>query len=105
MLALAAVATAAFALINAFGAWVTQFRRRWLAWLFLIAALLLVLALVALMYRVERALWPLAAGLLLTWLSSFLHARLVTRHFRPLNHLLRAVAVAFVFALALQALG
>lgn len=104
MLALAAIATVAFALVNAFGAWVTQFRRRWLAWLFLLAALLLVLALVALIYRVERALWPLAAGLLLTWLGSFLHARLVTRHFVPLNHLLRAAAVTAVFVLALLAL-
>ena len=104
MLALAAVATVVFALVNAFGAWVTQFRRRWLAWLFLAAALLLVLALVALIYGVDRALWPLAAGLLLTWLSSFLHARLVTRNFVPLNHLLRAGAVAGVFVLALLAL-
>lgn len=104
MLALAALAIVAVALVNAFGAWVTQYRRRWLAWLFLAATLLLVLALVSLMYQVEPALWLLVAGLVLTWFSSFLHARFVARRLIPLNHVIRAVAVMAVFTLAFLAL-
>lgn len=104
MLVLAVLGTVTFALANAFGAWVTQYRRRWLAWLFLVAAFLLVLALVALIYGAGLALWPLAAGLLLTWLGSFLHAHLVARKVVFLNHLLRASAVAAIFTLALLGL-
>ena len=93
MLVLAVLGTVTFALANAFGAWVTQYRRRWLAWLFLVAAFLLVLALVALIY-----------GAVLTWLGSFLHAHLVARKVVFLNHLLRASAVAAIFTLALLGL-
>lgn len=104
MLALAAVGCAAFAFINAFGAWATQNRRRWIAWLFLLASWLLVVTFVMLTYGLRPALWPLGAGLLLTVGTSYLHARLVTAHVVPRNHLLRLVAAAAVFAAGLAGL-
>lgn len=104
MLTLSLIGAVAFVFINAFGAWVTQYRRRRLAWLFLSAAMLLVLAVVALSYRAGLAVWPLGLGLLLTWLSSYLHARLVARRVVLLNHVLRAAAVLAVFSLALLGL-
>ncbi|HLR45893.1 MAG TPA: hypothetical protein VK092_01965 [Deinococcales bacterium] len=97
MLAFAATCAAVFASINAFGAWVTQNRRRWIAWLFLLASWLLVIAFVMLVYGLPAALWPLGAGLLLTMLSSWLHAVLVAAHVVPRNHLLRAAAAVAVF--------
>lgn len=104
MLAVAAVGSAVFALINAFGAWVTQNRRRWIAWLFLAASWLLVIAFVMLTYRLRLAVWPLGSGLLLTVGSSWLHARFVAAHVVPRNHLLRAAAAAVVFLAGLTAL-
>lgn len=100
MLVLAVIGSAALAAVNAFGAWVTQNRRRWLALLFMLAALLLVLAAAALAWRLGLGLWLLGAGLLLTWLSSLLHAHLVTRNLVWQNHLLRAAVTAAIFVLA-----
>lgn len=105
MLLLALVASAAFAFINAFGAWVSQYRRRWIARLFLLASLSLVVATVALAYRTPLALWPLALGLLLTVVSSYCHARFVTAHVSWLNHALRLLAAGLVLLAAWSALG
>lgn len=104
MLTLSLIGTFAFVFVNAFGAWVTQYRLRWLARLFMAAAMILMLAAVVLLYGENVALWPLGLGLLLTWLSSLLHARLVVRRVVPLNHVLRGAAAAAVFALALLGL-
>lgn len=105
MLILALVGTAVLAFVNGFGSWVTQNRRRWIAWLFLLASWLLVLSLVALWYRLQAGLIPLAAGLLLTVTASWLHARLVTAHVIWFNHALRLVVVLLVFWLAWRGLA
>lgn len=105
MLVLAIIGTAALAFVNAFGSWVTQNRRRWIAWLFLAASWLLVLALVALLYRLPVGLLPLGLGLLLTVVGSYLHARRVTAQVVWLNHSLRLLAVTLVFWLAWKGLG
>ena len=104
MLYLALLGTAAFAFINGFGAWVTQNRRRWIAWLFLTACWLLVVARVMLVYRVNVALLPLAAGLLLTVLGSYVHARYVTARVTVQNHVFRLLSVLVVLGLAWAAL-
>lgn len=104
MFLLAFLGSAAFAFINAFGAWVSQYRRRWIAWLFLLASLVLVVATVALAYRTRLALYPLGLGLLLTVISSYCHARFVTAHVVWLNHALRLMAAALVMLAALRAL-
>lgn len=103
MLAAALVGIAALAVVNGFGAWVTQNRRRWIAWLFLTASWLLVIALVTLIYRVEAGLVPLGAGLLLTAVSSWLHARLVTARVIIPNHIARLLVVLLIFWLAWSA--
>lgn len=105
MLTLALVGAAGLAVVNGFGAWVTQNRRRWIAWLFLLASFLLMVALVTLWYRVRAGLWPLAGGLVLTFVSSLLHARLVAARLIPFNHALRLVVVALVFWLAWKGIG
>lgn len=105
VLVLALIGTAALAFVNAFGSWVSQNRRRWIAWLFLVASWLLVLALVALFYRLRLGLLPLGLGLLLTVASSYLHARRVTAQVVWFNHILRLIAVTLVFWLAWKGLG
>src|SRR5690625_5929754 len=80
MLLFAVLGSAAFTFVNAFGAWVTQYRRRWIAGLFLAAAFVLAVAVVALLYRTRIALWPLGLGLLLTVTGSLFHALFVTAH-------------------------
>ncbi len=105
MLAAAVLGTLVFAFVNAFGAWVTQYRRRWIAGLFLLAALVLVVAAVALVYGVSQVRWLLVLGLLLTVASSLLHARFVTAHIIWPNHLLRLGAAALVWLAAHFALG
>lgn len=100
MLIVALLGTAALAFVNGFGAWVSQNRRRWIAALFLSASLLLVMALVTLSYGLRSGLLPLASGLLLTVLSSFLHARLVTAHVVWPNHALRLFVALLVFLFA-----
>lgn len=104
MLVLAIAGAAVFAFVNTFGAWVTQYRRRWIAALFMLAAFLLVVAAVGLVYRVEFALWPLAGGLLLTVISSLFHARFVTAQVIWPNHLLRLGAALLLLLAARYAL-
>jgi len=104
MLLFAVLGSAAFTFVNAFGAWVTQYRRRWIAGLFLAAAFVLAVAVVALLYRTRIALWPLGLGLLLTVTGSLFHALFVTAHVSWPNHLLRLLSAALVFAAAWYAL-
>src|SRR5690625_7377204 len=100
MLLFAVLGSAAFTFVNAFGAWVTQYRRRWIAGLFLAAAFVLAVAVVALLYRTRIALWPLGLGLLLTVTGSLFHARFVTAHVGWPNHLLRLLSAGLAVAAA-----
>lgn len=96
LLLLALVLTA----INTFGAWAVSRRRPLVSRLFLLAAMVLTVTAVAYAYRLTEARWLLSAGALLTFVASFLNARLVIGKVQWGNHALRAVALAAVVALA-----
>lgn len=90
--------------VNAFGAWAVSRRKPRVARLFLLSAVVLVVAAVALGYGLRFASWLLAAGLVLAWLSSYLNARLVLGKVVWRYHLLRALGMAALLVLAVVAL-
>ncbi len=93
-----------FVVVNAFGAWAVSRRKPRLSRQFLLAAVVLVVAAVALGYRLRFASWILVAGLALAWFASYLNARLVLGRVVPWHHALRAVSMAAMVALAVLAL-
>lgn len=86
--------------INTFGSWAVSRRRPLVARLFLLAAMVLTVTAVAYAYRLEAAWWLLLVGAVLTFVSSYLNARLVLGSVEWLNHLLRALALAGVVVVA-----
>lgn len=86
--------------INTFGAWAVSRRRPLVSRLFLLAAMVLTVTAVAYAYGLWGARWLLTAGAALTFVASFLNAQLVIGKVQWGNHLLRAVALAAVVALA-----
>lgn len=100
MLILAALASFGYALVNTFGAWMVLRRKPPLAGLFMLAAAVLVVAAVALLWDARNGRFILLGGLLLASLASLLNARLVIGKVRPRNHLLRALAALVIYLLA-----
>ena len=90
--------------VNAFGAWAVSRRKPRVARLFLLSAVVLVVAAVALGYGLRFASWILAAGLVLTWLSSYLNARWVLGRVVWRYHALRALAMLALLVLAIVVL-
>ena len=90
--------------VNAFGAWAVSRRKPRVARLFLLSAVVLVVAAVALGYGLRFASWILAAGLALTWLSSYLNARWVLGRVVWRYHALRALAMLALLILAIAVL-
>jgi len=90
--------------VNAFGAWAVSRRKPGVARLFLLGAVVLVVAAVAVAYGLRFAAWILAAGLLIAWLSSYLNARWVLGRVIWRYHLLRALALAALMVLGVFAL-
>ena len=86
--------------INTFGSWAVSRRRPLVARLFLLGAMVLTVTAVAYAYRLEAAWWLLLAGATLTFVASFLNARLVLGKVEWPNHLLRALALAAVVVAA-----
>ena len=90
--------------VNAFGAWAVSRRKPRVARLFLLSAVVLVVAAVALGYGLRFASWILAVGLVLTWLTSYLNARWVLGRVVWRYHALRALAMAALLVLAVAVL-
>lgn len=90
----------ALTVINTFGSWAVSRRRPLVARLFLLAAMVLTVTAVAYAYRLDLAWWLLLAGAVLTFVASFLNARLVIGKVEWPNHLLRFVALAVVVVAA-----
>jgi len=86
--------------INTFGSWAVSRRRPLVARLFLLAAMVLTVTMVAYAYRLEAAWWFLLAGAALTFVASFLNARLVLGKVEWPNHLVRGLALAGVVVFA-----
>ncbi len=97
---LAVLGTVVHMLINAFGAWALQNRRRWIAALFLVTAVLLMISSIWLAFGLAPGAWLATAGLALACASSWLHAQLVMKRVILLNHAIRLLVAALVAALA-----
>lgn len=91
-MALAVVLT----VINTFGSWAVSRRRPLVARLFLLAAMVLTVTAVAYAYQADFAWWLLLAGAVLTFVASYLNARLVIGKVEWPNHLVRGLLLAAV---------
>lgn len=97
---LAFLATALYAVVNAFGAWLVSRRKPWVAGLFMLSAVILVIAAAAFVSRIPYTRVILAAGLILASVTSYINAEVVIGRVVWRNHLVRALV-----ALALYLLG
>ncbi|MBS3968106.1 MAG: hypothetical protein KGZ60_12690 [Truepera sp.] len=104
MLALAALAAAVYAFVNAFGAWMVSRRQPALAGLFMLAATVLIVAAAALISPIPFARALLASGLVLASLASLINAYLIGQ-VRWQNHLLRAAVALLIYLLAHWGIG
>lgn len=100
MLLLALIATAVYAVVNAFGAWAVIRRKQWMAALFMFAASVLMVAAAAMVSDLPFTRVLLGAGLLLASLTSLLNASVVLGRVVWRHHAFRAA-----FALALYLLA
>ena len=97
---LAFLATALYAVVNAFGAWLVSRRKPWVAGLFMLSAVVLVIAAAAFVSSIPYTRIILAAGLILASVTSYINAEVVIGRVVWRNHLVRALV-----ALALYLLG
>lgn len=103
MSALAFLATAAFALANAFGAWLVSRRKGWIAGLFMLSAVVLTVAAAAFVSDIPYTRVILAVGLVLAWITSWLNARIVIGRVVWRNHLVRGGAALLIYLLGASA--
>ncbi len=94
------VVALALVLVNAFGAWAVSRRKPSVARLFLLSAMILMVALVAYGFRDSTAWWILLAGAVLGYVASFLNARLVIGKVVWPYHLLRAGVLVALLVVA-----
>lgn len=97
---LAFLATVLYAVVNAFGAWLVSRRKPWVAGLFMLSAVVLVIAAAAFVSSIPYTRIILAAGLILASVTSYINAEVVIGRVVWRNHLVRALV-----ALALYLLG
>ncbi len=104
MTALSVVLVAAYAVVNAFGAWAVANRRRTVALAFMAVAVLLTIAAVAIAFEHPVALPLTLLGAAGASLTSQVNARLVLGRVVPWRHVLRgAFGAALVLLVALAA--
>lgn len=101
---LAFLATAAYALVNAFGAWLVSRRKGWIAGLFMLSAAILVIAAAAFVSSIPYTRVILAVGLVLASVTSYLNAQIVIGRVVWRNHLVRALVAVALYALGVLAL-
>lgn len=104
MLALAALLTLLYALVNAFGAWMVVRRKGWVALLFMLAAALLIVSFVALLSSFDFALSLLLISVSAASVASFLNAHVVLGNVVWRFHMLRAAVGALIYGCAWLAL-
>lgn len=92
------------AAVNVFGAWAVSRRRPLVSRLFMLAAAVMTVASVAYAFTFTGAFWILASGAVLTFVASFLNARLVLGQVRWQNHVARGAVLVGLVALAWRAL-
>lgn len=89
----------AYAVIDVFGAWAVIRRKPRIAASFMLAAVILTVAGVALGYAFGAAFWLALLGVTLSSFASWLYARIVIGRVVVRHHLLRAVLGAALVAL------
>ena len=94
----------AYAVVNAFGAWMVQRRKLWVAVLFMIAAALLLVSVAAIVGVIPYAKTVLALGLIAASVASFINAHIVLGNVVWRFHVLRAAIGGLVYYLATLAL-
>jgi hypothetical protein len=104
VLAFASFLTALYAFVNAFGAWLVVRRKPRLAFVFMVAAALLMVAAAALVTVIGYARVLLLSGLVLASVASYLNASVVIGRVVWRNHAIRAAGALLLFALAHHAL-
>jgi hypothetical protein len=97
---LAAIFTLAYAFVNAFGTWMVVRRKPWVAFLFMLAATLLVIAFAAFIGNFSYIRVILAAGLILASVTSLINAYVVLGKVVWRHHALRAACGLVIFLLA-----
>lgn len=97
---LAAIATLLYAFVNAFGAWMVVRRKPWVAFLFMIAAALLMIAFAAFIGNFPYLRVILASGLVLASATSLINAYVVLGKVVWRHHIIRAVCGVAIFLLA-----
>ncbi|ADI15057.1 hypothetical protein [Truepera radiovictrix] len=97
---LVALLSAAYAVVNVFGAWLVSRRKPWVAGLFMAAALTLAVAAAAFVSAIPYNRPILALGLVGASLASLVNARVVIGRVVWRNHLLRALFALGLYALA-----
>jgi sorbitol-specific phosphotransferase system component IIBC len=100
VLPLAFLATAVYAVVNAFGAWAVIRRKQWMAALFMLAASVLTVAAVAMVTDLPFTRVLLGAGLVLASLTSLLNAQVVLGKIVWRNHAYRAAFALAIYLLA-----
>jgi hypothetical protein len=97
---LAAIATLLYAFVNAFGTWMVVRRKPWVAFLFMIAAALLMVAFAAFIGDFPYLRVILASGLLLASVTSLINAYVVLGRVVWRHHIIRALCGLTIFLLA-----
>lgn len=96
---LAFLAATGYALVNAFGAWLVSRRKPWIAGLFMLAAVTLVVAAAAFISSIPYTRVILASGLVLASIASYLNAEVVIGRVVWRNHLIRALVALVIYVL------
>ncbi len=93
------LAALAYASVNAFGAWLVSRRKGWIAGLFMLSAVILVVAAAAFISNIPYTRVILAAGLVAASVSSYLNAEIVIGRIIWRNHLIRALVGLGIYLL------
>ncbi|MGL4608527.1 MAG: hypothetical protein ACRCYY_02410 [Trueperaceae bacterium] len=100
MLILAALFTLAYAFVNAFGTWMVVRRKPWVAFLFMLAAALLMIAFAAFIGSFPYTRVILGSGLILASVTSLINAYVVLGKVVWKHHVTRALCGVVIFLLA-----
>ena len=88
-----------YACVNGFGAWMVLRRKPWVGWLFMLSAIVLVVAAVSVFYQSSASIGLTLSGLILAFCSSLLHAHFVIGKVVQRNHLFRLLSSFILFLL------
>jgi hypothetical protein len=97
---LATIFTLLYAFVNAFGTWMVVRRKPWVAFLFMIAAALLMIAFAAFIGDFPYIRVILASGLVLASVTSLINAYVVLGKVVWKYHIIRALCGLIIFLLA-----